>query len=107
MEFDGKSFQTKKINAVFELIDNETKQLRATKKDLPTDKSVLVAGEGIEPPTFGLWAQRATTAPPRTIFLFCDCKDTHFSRNDKTFHTKKFTLSAQDAISETDKVNRL
>ena len=24
-----------------------------------------VAGEGLEPPTFGLWAQRATTAPPR------------------------------------------
>ena len=42
MAFDGKSFQAKKINAVFELIDNETKQLRATKKDLPTDKSVLV-----------------------------------------------------------------
>ena len=32
VEFDGKSFRTKKINAVFELIDNETKQLRATKK---------------------------------------------------------------------------
>ena len=43
-----------KINAVFELIDNETKQLRATKKDTPFDVSVSVAGGGIEPPTSGL-----------------------------------------------------
>ncbi len=52
--FDGKSFRTTKTNAVFELVDNETKQLRATKKDLPTDKSVSVAGEGFEPTTSGL-----------------------------------------------------
>lgn len=52
--FDGKSFRTTKTNAVLELIDNETKQLRATKKDLPTDKSVSVAGEGFEPTTSGL-----------------------------------------------------
>ena len=25
----------------------------------------FVAGTGLEPATFGLWAQRATTAPPR------------------------------------------
>ncbi len=54
VEFDGKSFRTNKYNAVLDLIYNETKQLRTIKKDLPTDKSVPVAGEGIEPPTFGL-----------------------------------------------------
>ena len=54
VEFDGKSFRTTKTNAVLELIDNETKQLRATKKDLPVDKSVSVAGEGFEPTTSGL-----------------------------------------------------
>ena len=54
VEFDGKSFRTKKINAVFELIDNETKQLRGTKKDTPLDVSVSVAGEGFEPTTSGL-----------------------------------------------------
>ena len=27
----------------------------------------LVAGVGFEPTTFGLWARRATTAPPRDI----------------------------------------
>ena len=54
VEFDGKSFRTKKINAVFELIDNETKQLRETKKDKPTDLSCSVAGEGFEPTTSGL-----------------------------------------------------
>ena len=41
--------------------------MRNKKKDKPIGLSSLVAGEGIEPPTFGLWAQRATTAPPRTI----------------------------------------
>ena len=54
VEFDGKSFRTKKINAVFELIDNETRQLRETKKDKPTDLSCSVAGEGFEPTTSGL-----------------------------------------------------
>ena len=54
VEFDGKSFRTKKINAVFELIDNETKQLRTTKKDTPFDVSVSVAGAGFEPTTSGL-----------------------------------------------------
>ena len=54
VEFDGKSFRTKKINAVFELIDNETRQLRGTKKDKPTDLSCSVAGEGFEPTTSGL-----------------------------------------------------
>ena len=28
---------------------------------------LLVAGGGLEPPTFGLWAQRATTAPSRDV----------------------------------------
>ena len=28
---------------------------------------LLVAGAGLEPATFGLWAQRATTAPPRDV----------------------------------------
>ena len=54
MEFDGKTFRTKNINAVFELIDNETNLLWATKKDNPNELSCSVAGEGIEPPTFGL-----------------------------------------------------
>ena len=52
--FDGKSFRTTKTNAVLELIDNETKQLRAIKKDNPNELSVLVAGEGFEPTTSGL-----------------------------------------------------
>ena len=34
----------------------------------------LVAGEGIEPPAFGLWAQRATTAPPRDAVFKTDAK---------------------------------
>ena len=25
----------------------------------------MLAGEGFDPPTFGLWAQRASSAPPR------------------------------------------
>ena len=33
-----------------------------------------VAGEGIEPPAFGLWAQRATTAPPRDAVFKTDAK---------------------------------
>ena len=43
---------------------------------------VLVAGGGLEPPTFGLWARRAANCSiPRyivysmRIFRFCDCKD--------------------------------
>ena len=28
---------------------------------------LLVAGVGLEPTTFGLWARRASTAPPRDI----------------------------------------
>ena len=27
----------------------------------------LVAGAGLEPATFGIWTQRATTAPPRRL----------------------------------------
>lgn len=54
VEYDGKSFRTTKINAVLELIGNETKLLRGTKKDLPIDKSVSVAGKGFEPMTSGL-----------------------------------------------------
>ena len=30
---------------------------------------ILVAGEGFEPTTSGLWARRATTALPRTLFI--------------------------------------
>lgn len=54
IEFDGKSFQTNKYNAVLDLIYNETKQLRGIKKDKPTDLSCSVAGEGFEPTTSGL-----------------------------------------------------
>ena len=36
--------------------------------------SLKVAGEGIEPPAFGLWAQRATTAPPRDAVFKTDAK---------------------------------
>jgi len=57
--FDGKSFRTKNINAVFELIDNETNLLRATKKDNPDELSVSVAGEGIV-----LWLASLTSHPP-------------------------------------------
>ena len=39
---------------------------------------LLVAGEGIEPPAFGLWAQRATTAPPRGAVFKTDAKVRHF-----------------------------
>ena len=40
--------------------------LGGTKK--PARKSRFrVAGAGLEPATFGLWAQRATTAPPRDV----------------------------------------
>lgn len=35
----------------------------------PKDQGFLVAGAGFEPTAFGLWAQRATSAPPRNIFL--------------------------------------
>lgn len=54
VEFDGISFRTTKYNSVLDLIYNETKQLRGTKKDTPLDVSVSVAGGGIEPPTSGL-----------------------------------------------------
>ena len=37
---------------------------KAGQVDLPFQIS-LVAGVGFEPTTFGLWARRATTAPPR------------------------------------------
>ena len=30
---------------------------------------IIVAGGGFEPPTFGLWAQQATTALPRYVVL--------------------------------------
>ena len=45
--------------------------------------SLKVAGEGIEPPAFGLWAQRATTAPPRGAVLKSDAKVCHFSLRSK------------------------
>ena len=54
VEFDGKSFRTTKYNAVLDLIYNETNQLQKIKKDNPNELSCWVAGEGIEPPTFGL-----------------------------------------------------
>ena len=54
VEFDGISFRTTKYNSVLDLIYNETKQLRGTKKDKPTDLSCSVAGEGFEPTTSGL-----------------------------------------------------
>ena len=54
VEFDGISFRTTKYNSVLDLIYNETKQLRGTKKDKPTDLSYSVAGEGFEPTTSGL-----------------------------------------------------
>ena len=34
-------------------------------------REILVAGAGLEPTTFGLWAQRATTAPPRDVVYGC------------------------------------
>ena len=52
--FDGTAFRTTKINAVFELIDNETKQLRKINEDNPYELSSSVAGEGFEPTTSGL-----------------------------------------------------
>ncbi len=54
VEFDGKSFQTEKYNAVVDAIYNETKQLRGIKKDNSDELSVSVAGEGFEPTTSGL-----------------------------------------------------
>lgn len=54
IEFDGKSFQTEKYNAVVDAIYNETKQLRGIKKDNSDELSVSVAGEGFEPTTSGL-----------------------------------------------------
>ena len=54
VEFDGKTFRTTKINAVFDLINNETKQLRQQKKDASYDTSDWVAGAGFEPTTSGL-----------------------------------------------------
>ena len=30
----------------------------------------MLAGEGFDPPTFGLWAQHASSAPPRCIVLY-------------------------------------
>ena len=54
VEFDGTAFRTTKINAVFELIDNETKRLRKINEDNPYELSSSVAGEGFEPTTSGL-----------------------------------------------------
>jgi hypothetical protein len=32
----------------------------------------MLAGEGFDPPTFGLWAQHASSAPPRyTSIALC------------------------------------
>ena len=47
---------------------------RKDKKNKENLRSPLVAGEGIEPPAFGLWAQRATTAPPRDAVFKTDAK---------------------------------
>ena len=47
------------------------------KKRLAFANLFLVAGARLERTTFGLWAQRATTAPPRNLgqyFLYCECK---------------------------------
>ena len=42
------------------------------KNEIPTKNDEdyrVVAGTGFEPVAFGLWAQRATSAPPRNIFF--------------------------------------
>ena len=39
----------------------------------------FVAGDRFELPTFGLWAQRAATAPPRTVSLIKSAKIDNFS----------------------------
>ena len=39
------------------------------KKPIIPDWLFLVAGTGLEPVTFGLWARRATTAPSRDLFV--------------------------------------
>ena len=47
-------------------------------------RGVVVAGAGLEPATFGLWAQRAATAPPRNEYksisnwIFLSHKKTSF-----------------------------
>ena len=52
---------------------------------------LLVAETGLEPMTFGLCAQRATTAPLRDIVAIipdCECKGMNYFLQSKLFYKK-------------------
>ena len=48
-----------------------------------TPRDHLVAGAGLEPATFGLWARRATTAPPRDNIMFEPVLSTQFVKMEE------------------------
>ena len=69
VEFDGKSFCTTKMNAVFSLIYNETKQLRKINEDNPFELSSSVGSTVIFSHQFledleKLWAMREWIPDP-------------------------------------------
>ena len=60
---DGENIFLSQIAQLHTIISDEG----IKKQDTQQPVSCLVAGAGLEPATFGLWAQRAASAPPRIV----------------------------------------